>query len=231
NLSIGPEPWEYIDDVDSAIDRYRMEMAIDPVIMGIIEGQNFTIHASIEDWNKDYDVSDGQIDLTAINVEDGTRAPKPKVGISKTGPATAAPGDTITYTITITNSRPLDAYDVAVTEFYPAGVTFVSATPAPTSGDNVWDIGTLSGNTALTISITVLVDSTLLNGDILTNTAEVYYTDGSNWWRSWDDSVDTTIVVPIPEMQNLAMPIGGILLVIIIFRNRKPSLKGKKEDE
>ena len=233
DLSQGSEPWSYIGEIDSAIDWYRLELAIDPASMGIAEGGNFTIHASMEDWNHAYDVSDSSVDLTAINVEDSTRAPKPprpRLTIVKTGPATAGPGDTITYTIVITNpSKKVPAYDVAVTESYPADVIYVGASPAPSSGDNVWDLGTLGPEESVTISITVTVGLTVLNGDMLTNTAEVSYTDGASGLFTRSDSADTDIVI-IPEMQNLAIPIGGIFLIIIIFNNRRSLPKKRRED-
>ena len=54
--------------------------------------------------------------------------PAADVSITKTGPATAAPGSTLTYSLTVSNAGPSDATAVSVTDTLPAGVTFVSAT-------------------------------------------------------------------------------------------------------
>src|SRR5262249_51531583 len=53
-------------------------------------------------------------------------------------------GDTITYTVTLTDSGPDNATNVVVSDPLPAGLTFVSATPSegsydPTTG--VWTVG------------------------------------------------------------------------------------------
>jgi len=67
----------------------------------------------------------------------------PDVAVLKEGPATAAPGDTITWTITVSNTGTVPAADVTVTDALPAGTTLVSATGTD------W---TSSGTTTLTLS-------------------------------------------------------------------------------
>jgi uncharacterized repeat protein (TIGR01451 family) len=47
-----------------------------------------------------------------------------------TAPATARPGQALTYTITITNSGPSDAWQAALTDHLPAGTAFRSASTA-----------------------------------------------------------------------------------------------------
>ncbi len=51
--------------------------------------------------------------------------------VTKTGPATAAADTDVTYTVTLSNIGELDALAVQLTDPLPAGMTFVSATPAP----------------------------------------------------------------------------------------------------
>ena len=56
-------------------------------------------------------------------------------------------GDTITFTVTLTNQGPDAATGVQVTDLLPAGLTFVSATPSQgsyISGTGVWTVGTVS---------------------------------------------------------------------------------------
>lgn len=50
------------------------------------------------------------------------------VTVSKVGPATAAAGSTITYTLNVTNNGPSTATSVSVADTLPAGVTFISGT-------------------------------------------------------------------------------------------------------
>lgn len=70
-------------------------------------------------------------------------------------------GDTLTYVLTVTNSGPDDATNVAVTDLLPAGLTYVSddsagATYAPASG--LWTIGDLANGASMSLRITVTVD-------------------------------------------------------------------------
>ena len=81
------------------------------------------------------------------------------VGLEKTGsPTTVAPGGNVTYTINYTNTGAVPLHDVVITEHYPKGVTFISASPAPDAGtNNVWTIGTLLPGESGTIVIKVKV--------------------------------------------------------------------------
>jgi uncharacterized repeat protein (TIGR01451 family) len=82
----------------------------------------------------------------------------PIIELRKSGsPKTVAPGGTVTYTITYSNTGGA-AHDVVITERYPQGVTFISASPAPDSGtNNRWTIDTLPATTLGKIVITVKV--------------------------------------------------------------------------
>jgi uncharacterized repeat protein (TIGR01451 family) len=67
----------------------------------------------------------------------------PDVAVLKTGPASVAPGDTVTYTITVSNTGTVPAAGVVVTDTLPTGTTLVSATGTG------W---TSSGTTSLTLT-------------------------------------------------------------------------------
>ncbi len=82
----------------------------------------------------------------------------PDVKLEKTSsPAIVAPGGNVTYTINYTNTGTVPLTDVVITEHYPKGVTFISASPAPDVGNNVWIIGNLSAGESGTIVINVKV--------------------------------------------------------------------------
>src|SRR5207253_1018425 len=58
----------------------------------------------------------------------------------------AAPneGNTVTFTLTLTNNGPDAAAGIAVTDLLPAGLTYASATPSQgsyVSGSGVWSVG------------------------------------------------------------------------------------------
>jgi len=223
NISLGDNPWALIENISAAVDSSRIELAINPASMGIGYG-NFTIYTAMKDWGGDEDVLDEAIDSASIpefaplstrgSSGDQTLAPKPRISVTKTANvSTVGPGDVIMYTITYTNNRN-PAYNVVLTETYPAGVTFLDANPAPTAGDNVWDIGTLANGESGTIFINVTVDATVVNGDILTNTMAADWTDGASWSGNTDDSIDTTVVI-VPEFG--LGPLSGMFIIMGVF--------------
>ncbi len=90
----------------------------------------------------------------------------PALAISKSSvPAsgsTVAAGDTIVYSVTITNTGTTAATNVNVSDAIPTGTTYVvgSATPAPSSGPPTltWNIPTLNVGEVRTFSFAVTVD-------------------------------------------------------------------------
>ena len=86
-------------------------------------------------------------------------------------------GDAIIFTITITNnSLTTDATNVVVDDVLPVGLTFNSATPSIGSFSNVtgdWTIAILAANT----SATLLLNVTVTQIGVITNTAEIVASD------------------------------------------------------
>ena len=102
-------------------------------------------------------------------------ATTPDLVVTKTdGVTSASPGDTLIYTVTISNAGAQDASGVIVTDTLPANTTFVSASDGGTFSGGVvtWNVGGLAARTSVTRTVTVLVDSTVAAGvSSLTNTA------------------------------------------------------------
>jgi uncharacterized repeat protein (TIGR01451 family) len=104
------------------------------------------------------------------------------LSVTKTGPATAAAGTTIAYTIGITNLGPDDAPTVQLDDTLPAGTTFVSlsapagftcSTPALGAAGTVTCTSPLLANGASAVfSLDVAIDPSLA-GAVLTNVALV----------------------------------------------------------
>jgi uncharacterized repeat protein (TIGR01451 family) len=80
-------------------------------------------------------------------------------------------GDTITFTLTLTNAGPDGATGVAVTDLLPAGYTYVgdSGSGSYDSGTGLWTVGTLGVGSSASLAITATVDAT----GPYTNTAEI----------------------------------------------------------
>jgi uncharacterized repeat protein (TIGR01451 family) len=72
---------------------------------------------------------------------------------------TVKPGDTLIYTLTLTNESDVTADTVKVEDNLPSGLTFVKATPSQgTFSGGVWTVGTVMGKKNATLTIEVTVD-------------------------------------------------------------------------
>jgi uncharacterized repeat protein (TIGR01451 family) len=93
------------------------------------------------------------------------------VGLTKSASSgTVVIGSTVTYLLTAHNAGPSDATGVQITDQLPAGLTFVSATPAAgtyTASTGVWNIGSLVNGATTSLALTATVSAT----GTITNTA------------------------------------------------------------
>jgi uncharacterized repeat protein (TIGR01451 family) len=79
------------------------------------------------------------------------------ISLSGSGPAQAVSGNTATYSIKVTDSGPLAATDVVVTDALPAGATLVSSSPGCTLVGSTLSckVGTLPAGGSATVTINV----------------------------------------------------------------------------
>ena len=100
----------------------------------------------------------------------------PDLWVSKSGPATARPGEQAVYTISYGNRGAAAANGVRITDTLPAELTFVAANPLPitTTPVLVWDGGDLSAKSgSFTIAVTATVAPTVPLASTLTNTVAI----------------------------------------------------------
>jgi len=106
----------------------------------------------------------------------------PALDVEKSAePSPVEAGGLLTYTLTVTNTGIVSATGVVVTDAVPANTTYLSCGPAPcgeAGGVVSWTLGVLDIGVPRVLTMLVQVDSPLLNGTILTNTAWVTSTEG-----------------------------------------------------
>jgi len=98
------------------------------------------------------------------------------LGIGKrVNPATASEGQTVVYTVSLTNFGPAAVTGVTASEPLMAGVTYVSNTVSQgsyNSGLGVWTVGALAHDAVATLEIWATVDAATA-GTVLTNTSAI----------------------------------------------------------
>ena len=98
------------------------------------------------------------------------------LGITKTADlATAKAGDTVVYTLAVTNHGPLDSTGAQVIDTLPAGVSFVSASAGCNALNGVVScgLGTLANGASTSFTITVQLNDPYDGASPLANTAQV----------------------------------------------------------
>ena len=116
--------------------------------------------------------NDSQTDIDSVT-------PVADLQVTKTGPATAAPGSDVTYAIAVKNNGPSDVTDAHVSDPLPAGTTFVAATGPGCTTPAVGATGTLdctvplaSGSSA-NFTLTIHVGAGAAPGTAINNVATV----------------------------------------------------------
>jgi uncharacterized repeat protein (TIGR01451 family) len=114
--------------------------------------------------------------------------------------ATPNTGDTITFTVTLTDKGPAGATNVSVGDLLPAGLSFVSATPSQgtySSTSGAWTVGTVTTGTPQTLQIRATVVSVITQ----TNTATI---TGADQFDP-DTTNNTASVSETPQQADLAL--------------------------
>jgi uncharacterized repeat protein (TIGR01451 family) len=117
---------------------------------------------------------------------------RPALGLDKTGPSDAVPGDTLTYGLKVTNTGRGPALAGSLVDTKP------DSTTAPFS------LGTVQVGDEPTRSVTYLVPCSTADGTTLTNSARVDATDLIANPFSASDSVTTTVHAPVLTLSKTA---------------------------
>lgn len=110
-------------------------------------------------------------------------------------------GQTVIYTITVSNAGPDTATNVVVTDTLPAGESFVSADNGGTGNPVTWNIASLANGASVALHVTVLVTATGTGGNTITNTASVTGTETDS--NLLNNSTNKSVVVNIDVCPNI----------------------------
>jgi uncharacterized repeat protein (TIGR01451 family) len=135
-----------------------------------------------------------------VTATDTTTVPaQPNIVLSKTdGVTTAAPGQTLTYTLTFTNTGPGAAHNIVISDTLPSGVSYQSCSLGSLVGSCSESGGTVTFTltnplaAGASASVTITVQVTTSGPTTLTNTATLNYTDSGGNARTPVTSSDTT---------------------------------------
>jgi uncharacterized repeat protein (TIGR01451 family) len=148
---------------------------------------NGTVLHNFVNVSCDEGVMDSDTENTTVFV-----APVPVLEITKAdAPDPVSPGGTLNYSISVNNTGNATATNVTVTEMYDENVTFVTAVPAPSSGDDTWQFATLNVSETRWINISVIVNVSVSNGTVLHNIVNVSCDEGV----TDSDTENTTVFV------------------------------------
>jgi len=118
------------------------------------------------------------------------------------------PGDTLTYTLALSNSNVMSATGIIITDRVPLNTTYVPNSIGGTGADDSaapllrWNAGAvapLGVSGTLTFTFRVTVNPLLANGSVISNTA---WLSSSQSGPQWSNSTSAVVVVPTAVVVN-----------------------------
>ena len=154
--------------------------------------------------------------------------------LDETGPATAVAGESITYTIVVTNNGPSVAPLVEILDDLPNEVAFVDATlarsgsgPAGECAYAACQAASVQAGEVLTMTLVGLVDPAVPGGTVLNNQATAFASDDPEPDAS-DGSTTTVETEAELDIAKVGLPdpviAGGMLLYQVVVTNTGPSV-------
>ncbi len=143
---------------------------------------------------------------------------------------TPAEGETVTYTLTVTNNGPNNSTGIQVTDMLPAGVTWVSDSGAGTYNrtTGVWEVPSLANNANASLTITVTVNAgtqgaTFANSASITASA-IYDPVSGNNTASNSLTIGGADLALFKTVNNTSPPTGGSVVFTVTLQNLGSSL-------
>ena len=133
---------------------YTVSARVDPAFNGLVRN---TVQVS----TPDPDMCPASSPCTQ-SADTTVTAQSAQLGLVQTvDQANAKPGDTLTYTVTVTNTGNVDAHNLSISDLLPAGVTVVSVSHGGSASGQLlsWALPSLPVGQSLNLTITVTVDA------------------------------------------------------------------------
>ncbi|MBI5506042.1 MAG: DUF11 domain-containing protein [Deltaproteobacteria bacterium] len=143
-------------------------------------------------------------------------------------PDPVAPGGTLQYVLSYSNDTDTTFTNVQLTEIYDPLTSFVSATPPPDLGNDVWVLGDLEPGDTGEVVITVDVAGGLADGVVLANTG-VLSADLMNDVAEYEETVvaapgaDTASLSVVKSVSPARIPSGGLVTYSVTVANGGPA--------
>jgi uncharacterized repeat protein (TIGR01451 family) len=147
------------------------------------------------------------------------------MGLTKTGPANAIPGNDIVYTLVVTNLGPTDAQGVVVSDPTPANLTFVSNAGACVTAFPC-NLGTVPVGTVLTITSTFHVPAGYTTPSTILNAASVSSTTSDPNPTNDASSASASIAADLSvakTIEGAPLVVGQTFTYRIVVTNHGPS--------
>jgi uncharacterized repeat protein (TIGR01451 family) len=134
------------------------------------------------------------------------------ISLDLTGPSNANNGQLVAYSLHYQNNSDTDANNARISVVFPSGFTFASSDPAPSLGNNTWDIGTLAKGGSGTIQIQGAYNS-VGPGESLTTTANFLILGNDGNYFTQNSATLTTAIAnqPLLVTQKVNAPSSNII--------------------
>ena len=177
--------------------RYKLEVSLYPTFSPLYETAT-TVNARYTP-TRSYDMGKTYYWRVAMVDRDGKQGPFAErnvtvaysdLRVTKSGPAVARPGQTITYTLTYRNAGQGPAEAVRLADILPAGLSAV--------GPSAWDLGRVEPGGTGSQTLTAVVSSTLPCGVTLVNLARI--SAGSPESDTTNNEARANTIVACPDL-------------------------------
>jgi uncharacterized repeat protein (TIGR01451 family) len=149
----------------------------------------------------------------------------PNLSIAKQAdPNVVQAGERLTYTLVVSNSGPGAATGIIISDTLPVSTTFVAATSphtGPVSGVITWPLSTLNIGATRSVTVVVLVDSAVVSGTVITNTAWVTHSSGVTGTDTVSTLVEALADLSINKTAEPTIAVGEVEVITytLIYTN------------